>query len=56
MHREPKDDFILMHNILKYFLCRYAFFFQSTDPVNDLIVVIKYVVSLPNSKVSKTLS
>lgn len=38
-----------------FFLCRYVFFVQSTDPVNDLIVAIKYVISLLNSKVSKTL-
>lgn len=34
--------------VLKYFLCRHVFFFQSSDPVNDFIIVIKYVVSLLN--------
>lgn len=29
------------------------FFFQSTDPENDLIVIIRYVVSLLISKVRK---
>lgn len=32
------------------------FFFHRTDPVNNLIVVIKYVVSLLYSKISKTLA
>lgn len=32
---------------------RYAFFFQSTDPENDLILIIRYVVSLLISKVRK---
>lgn len=61
MHRELGDDNTSLRNVLKYFPCRYVFFDQSTDPVNDLNLVIKYVVSLLNStqksvKVSKKLA
>lgn len=61
MHRELGDDNTSLRNVLKYFPCRYFFFYQSTDPVNVSILVIKYVVSLPNSpqksvKVSKKLA
>lgn len=59
MHREPEVDFILLHNVLQYSFFEMFFSFQSTaDPVNELIVVIKYVVSLLNSgsKLSKMLA
>lgn len=47
-HREPDDDFILSSNVYEqqYSFTRNVFFFQSTDPVNELFVVIKNVALL----------
>lgn len=49
MHREPEDNFILIQNVLQYSFSRIVSFQSTADPVNELIVVIKYGVSLLNS-------
>lgn len=61
VHKKINDIFImgliLMHRYPKTILLKYFFLEMfSADPVNDLIVVIRFVVSLLNSKFSKTLA
>lgn len=55
MHKESEDDFIILQILLDSLYVD-MLFFQSTDPENYLIVIIRYVVSLLISKVSKTLT
>lgn len=49
MHGEPKNNFILSRNVYMYYKIPFLdmfFFFQSTVPVNELIVVIRDVLLL----------
>lgn len=55
MHKESEDDFILLQILLDSLYVD-MLFFQSTDPENYLIVIIRYVVSLLISKVRKPLT
>lgn len=43
MRREPEDDFMLQYLVSR------IFFQRTADPVNELTVVVKYVVTLFNS-------
>lgn len=56
MHKESEDDFVFLQILLDILYVGMLFFFQSTDPENDLILIIRYVVSLLISKVRKPLT